>query len=68
MDVVIDNGYDIYCNVDFNQRIIVYPRYALMGRIEIGGYALSRYSNTLSRDFFDVATVKDSHRPPVLSS
>ena len=67
MQVILDNGYDIYCNVDFNQRITVHPAYALMGRIEIGGYSLVRYSNTLTRDFFDVSSVIDAHRPPVLS-
>ena len=67
MQVILDNDYDIYCNVDFNQRITVHPTHALMGRIEIGGYTLVRYANTLTRDFFDVATVIDSHRPPVLS-
>jgi peptidoglycan/xylan/chitin deacetylase (PgdA/CDA1 family) len=68
MQVIIDNGYDIYCNVDLAQRVSVYPDYALMGRVEIGGYALSRWGDTLTRDFFDVATVKDAYRPPVISS
>ena len=67
MQVIIDNEYDIYCNVDFNQSISVYPTHALMGRIEIGGYTLVRYANTLNRDFFDVASVIHHHRPPVLS-
>ena len=67
MRVILDNGYDIYCNVDFNQRIFVNPTHVLMGRIEIGGYALVRFANTLNRDFFDVATVKDPHRPPIIS-
>jgi len=67
MQVILDNGFDIYCTVDFNQRISVYTTHAVMGRIEIGGYALVRYTNTLDRDFFDVASVKDPHRPPILS-
>lgn len=67
MQVILDNGFDIYCTVDFNQRISVYSTHAVMGRIEIGGYSLARYANTLNRDFFDVASVKDSHRPPILS-
>ena len=67
MQVIIDNEYDIYCNVDFNQRITVHPTYALMGRIEIGGYSLVRYANTLNRDFFDVASVIHHHRPPIIS-
>jgi len=67
MQVVIDNEYDIYCTVDFNQPITVHPTHAVMGRIEIGGYSLVRYVNTLNRDFFDVASVKDPHRPPIIS-
>jgi len=67
MQVILDNGYDIYCTVDFNQPHTVHSTHAVMGRIEIGGYSLARYTNTLNRDFFDVASVKDSHRPPVLS-
>ena len=67
MQVIIDNGYDIYCTVDFNQPITVHSTHAVMGRIEIGGYSLVRWVNTLNRDFFDVASVKDRHRPPILS-
>jgi hypothetical protein len=67
MQVILDNGYDIYCIVDFNQVVIVHPTHAIMGRIEIGGYTLVRFVNTLNRDFFDVASVKDSHRPPIIS-
>jgi len=68
MDVIIkENGFDIYCTVDFTQPIHVYDTHAIMGRIEIGGYSLSKYVSTLNRDFFDVATVKDQHRPPILS-
>ena len=67
MEVIIDNGFDIYCNVDFSQRIVVYPGYAMMGRIEIGGYSLARKANQLNDEFFDVDTVRDPHRPPVLS-
>jgi peptidoglycan/xylan/chitin deacetylase (PgdA/CDA1 family) len=67
MQIILDNGYDIYCNVDFQQRIYVHPTHVLMGRIEIGGYALVRWATTLTRDFFDVATVIDPHRPPIIS-
>ena len=67
MQVILDNEYDIYCTVDFNQPITVHSTHAVMGRIEIGGYSLVRYVNTLNRDFFDVASVKDSHRPPIVS-
>ena len=67
MQVILDNGYDIYCIVDFNQPINVHRTHAVMGRIEIGGYTLVRYPNTLNRDFFDVASVKDPYRPPIVS-
>jgi hypothetical protein len=67
MQVIIDNGYDIYCNVVASPSITIRPNYVLMGRIEIGGYSLARWADMLNRDFFDVASVKDSHRPPVLS-
>ena len=68
LQVILDNGFDIYCNVELAQRVAVYPGYALMGRVEIGGYALSRWADALTRDFFDVAAVKDPYRPPVVSS
>ena len=67
MQVILDNGFDIYCTVDFNQRISVYNTHAVMGRIEIGGYSLVRWATTLNRDFFDVSYVKDPHRPPIAS-
>jgi len=65
MQVILDNGYDIYCTVDFNQPISVYRTHVVMGRIEIGGLSMARHTNTLNRDFFNVAEVMDSRRPPV---
>jgi len=67
MQVILENGFDIYCIVDFNQPVSIYSTHAVMGRIEIGGYSLARHANTLNRDFFDVETVKDQHRPPIAS-
>ena len=67
MQVILENGYDIYCSVDLAQTVTVHPEYALMGRVEIGGYALSRWAAALTRDFFDVSTVIDAYRPPVIS-
>jgi hypothetical protein len=67
MQVILDNGYDIYCTVDFSQSIFVYDTHAVMGRIEIGGYTLVRQVSLLERDFFDVASVIDPHRPPIIS-
>lgn len=68
MNVIINNGFDIYCSVVSEQKMSVNERYALMGRLEIGGYSLVRYTDILNRDFFDAATVKDAHRPPILSN
>jgi hypothetical protein len=67
MDVIINNGYNIYCSVDSANKITVYPEYALMSRIEIGGYSLVRYTDILNRDFFDTKTVIDPWRPPIVS-
>jgi hypothetical protein len=67
MQVILDNGYDIYCTVDFNQPISVFDTHAVMGRIEIGGYTLVRQVSLLERDFFIVADVIDPHRPPIVS-
>ena len=68
MQVILDNGYDIYCTVDFNQPVNVHDTHAVMGRIEIGGYSLTKYTNTLNRDFFEVSDVKDPYRPPIASN
>jgi len=67
MQVILDNEFDIYCTVDFNQPVSVYPTHTVMGRIEIGGFSLVRHTDTLNRDFFDVEKVIDPHRPPILS-
>ena len=67
MQIILDNEFDIYCTVDFNQPISIYATHAVMGRIEIGGFSLVRHADTLSRDFFDVEKVIDSHRPPILN-
>jgi hypothetical protein len=66
MQVILDNGFDIYCTVDSAQTITVHNTHAVMGRIEIGGYTMAHQANILNRDFFDVSYVKDTHRPPVL--
>ncbi|MCL2571856.1 MAG: hypothetical protein FWE11_05590 [Defluviitaleaceae bacterium] len=67
LQVVLDNGYDLYFNVDFRQPVTVYPTHVLAGRIEIGGYALVRWRDILNRDFFNVDEVMDAHRPPIIS-
>lgn len=65
MNVIIDNDYDIYCNVATEQEIEVKENYVLMSRIEIGGYSFDKFIDTLNKYFFDVASVKDSSRPPI---
>ncbi|MFA5407508.1 MAG: hypothetical protein WC343_01925 [Bacilli bacterium] len=68
LDVIINNGFDIYCNVVSQQKIVVYEKYALMGRIEMSGYSYTYYKNYLNKYLFDVDKVMDSYRPPMLSS
>jgi len=67
MEVILENGYNIYCNVDFRQPITIFPEYALQGRIEIGGFSLTHWADYLTEYFFDVEHVIDAHRPPILS-
>ena len=71
MEVVLEFGYNIYCNVDFNQPVFMRQngRYVLQGRIEIGGFSMKtpRWAEYLTDYFFDVAYVLDSHRPPIIS-
>jgi len=64
MDVVIENGFNIYCSVDFNQNVTIFPDYILQGRIEIGGFSLMHWTDYLNEYFFDVESVIDPHRPP----
>ena len=66
MQVLKDNGIDIYCTVDNRQQIerIGTPM-IVMGRIEISWFSLVRFADILNRDFFDVTKVIDSHRPPL---
>ena len=66
MQVIIDNGFDIYCTVDLQQPITIHPTHAVQGRVEIGGYAMARWADTLNRDFFDVDYVIAPYRPPLI--
>jgi len=67
MEVFTQNGYNIYNNVDFNQPVLKFPDYIMQGRIEIGGYSLNRWTNYINEHFFDVDSVIDEHRPPIIS-
>ena len=40
--------------------------YALQSRIEIGGYSMTYYRDILNELFFDVDSVLDPDRPPVV--
>ena len=68
MQVIINNGFDIYCSVDSSSEFEVFNDYALMSRVEMGGYSYSRYKKYLDTHLFEVDKVKDSYRPPVLGS
>jgi len=65
LQVILENGFDIYFTNDFNQAVSMQSSHIVMGRFEIGGYALIRQSDILDRDFFDVDYVKDAQRPPI---
>jgi len=62
-DVIINNGFDIYMNVDFSQQIKVFDDHVLMGRVEIGGTALQVHYEFLNEYFFNVESVIHPHRP-----
>lgn len=58
---------DIYCTVDDKVVNELCGDYALMSRIEIGGYSMTYYRDLLNEKFFLVDTVYDAEgRPPVI--
>lgn len=64
---ILDLGFNIYCTVDDKVVNEIYDHYALMSRIEIGGYSMTHYQDILNALFFDVASVfDDENRPPVI--
>ena len=64
---ILDLGFNIYCTVDDKVVNEIYDNYALMSRIEIGGYSMTHYQDILNALFFDVASVfDDENRPPVI--
>ncbi|MDR2600505.1 MAG: hypothetical protein LBC73_09560 [Oscillospiraceae bacterium] len=66
MQVLVDNGYNMYFTVDASQNITgLGTPTVVMGRIEISWYSLVRMADILNRDFFNVLNVIDSHRPPL---
>ncbi len=63
---VLNAGFNIYCTVDDHVVNELYDGYALQSRIEIGGYSMTYYRDTLNELFFDVDSVLDPDRPPVV--
>ena len=67
LQCILDAGFEIYCTVDSKVYNELNPDYALMSRIEIGGYSMTYYRDTLNELFFDVESVFDAAgRPPVV--
>ena len=67
LQCILDAGFEIYCTVDSKVYNELNPDYALMSRIEIGGYSMTYYRDTLNKLFFDVDSVFDAAgRPPVV--
>ena len=63
---VLNAGFDVYCTVDDHVVNELYGSYALMSRIEIGGYSMTYYRDILNALFFNVDEVFDAEgRPPV---
>jgi len=63
LDVILNDGFDIYMTVDFNQPLFVFDSHIVMGRIEIGGNSMIRFPHLLNAYFFDVESVIHPQRP-----
>lgn len=67
LQCILDAGFQIYCTVDNKVYNELNEDYALMSRIEIGGYSMTYYRDTLNSLFFNVEEVFDDEgRPPVI--
>lgn len=67
LQYILDAGFQIYCTVDSKVVNELYDDYALMSRIEIGGYSMTYFKDVLNENFFNVDEVFDSAgRPPVI--
>ena len=63
---VLAAGFDVYCTVDDHVVNELYDDYALMSRIEIGGYSMREFTGILNELFFNVDEVFDAAgRPPL---
>jgi hypothetical protein len=68
LEHILDAGFQIYCTVSHKIVNEVHDRYALMSRIEIGGYSMTYLKPLLNEHFFNVDEVFDAEgRPPVLA-
>ena len=66
LQYILDAGFDIYCTVSNEVVNELYDDYALMSRIEIGGYSMRNYKKLLNENFFNVDEVFDKGgRPPL---
>lgn len=66
LQYILDAGFEIYCTVDDEIVNELYDDYALMSRIEIGGYSMRNYKKLLNENFFIVDDVFDKDgRPPL---
>ena len=66
LQYILDAGFDIYCTVSSKVVNQLYDDYALMSRIEIGGYSMTYYKKLLNENFFNVDEVFDREgRPPM---
>ena len=67
LQYILDAGFQIYCTVDNKVVNELYDDYAIMSRIEIGGYSMTYFKDVLNKNFFNVDEVYDSAgRPPVI--
>lgn len=67
LQCILDAGFQVYCTVDNKIYNELNRDYALMSRIEIGGYSMTYYKETLNKLFFNVDEVFDKEgRPPVI--
>lgn len=68
LQIILDAGFDIYCTVDKEFINEIYDDYALMSRIEIGGYSMTYFKDILNEHLFNVDEVFDAAvRPPVIA-
>ena len=65
LEVILNNGFDIYGTVGIKAKTLVNDRYVLMSRNEIGGYALRMYKEEMNNRFFNLDEVIDLYRPPL---